>query len=42
MKKIRKHIAGIIILSLVMVMGTKNFYGGNKEEWKPSICNSYL
>ena len=22
--------------------GHQNFYGGNKEEWKPSICNSYL
>lgn len=31
MKKIRKHIAGIIILSLVMVMGTKTFAAETKK-----------
>ena len=31
MKKIRKHIAGIIILSLVMVMGTKTFTAETKK-----------
>jgi len=36
MKKIRKHIAGIIILSLVMVMGTKTFTAETKKNGNPA------
>ena len=37
MKKIRKHIAGIIILSLVMVMGTKTFTAETKKNGNPAV-----
>lgn len=39
MKKIRKHIAGIIILSLVMVMGTKTFTAETKKNGNPAYAN---
>ena len=38
MKKIRKHIAGIIILSLVMVMGTKTFTAETKKNGNPAYA----